>query len=381
MPQENRLPAFKLINKVLLSWVFGLIFFIQARVAGLSQSLVNKLSSTLLMPIIAALESMSALLAVAEFATTHNKNLGSLFNLLYRATVAALVIVAVFFPVGGAVVPLLLIGVISSGVLYHAGLALYNLSHWFKTQLWLKTSLTCSSDTPLPHFLTDLYRKNIKDSLYNLLFHCIVLAGALTCVIYAPLLPATLVAATAISTTLALVLMSFHSIYNYFIGPEAQATCSYPVATGEANRTASFQSMPSSLRYALEPEPTSYFYRKFREEHVVEGNKRNAKQYLTRELEIKLKQLADEQAASKHSFLEVIWPQANKRQTKRFILQSHMDYIHREDTVTPSNEPFKLHTILSGKQSQSFFRQVSDTDDLDRACMKYYEIYGRPSAS
>lgn len=339
---------------------FSIIFTFTSNIGGI-RIIFERGLHAILFPIAITPDAIASLIALFSFGKAKNKNLGKTFDLIYVPTKAALVFTAVFAGLSVTIVNSLFLTVISSGIVYHTGLGLYNAYQWWKTP-----------ENSASHLkLKNLYKNNMINNGISSLIGTIVLTGVITTLIFNPFLSAPILAIAGIGTAVMLMLATTYGVYRHF----KQPTILPPLSPVDSTTSLLTNTAESAM-----PELTGYYYRKFRSEKLLKGKSfEDDKEYLLREIESKKAELASQINRSQNTSCEFFWPEEPKRQAKRAFLQNIFeklsDFPPRLNNAESINA---INLILSDVQAeafQSFFRAKSDVGDIVDAIKAFVNHY------
>ncbi|BBB14691.1 phosphate transporter [Candidatus Rickettsiella viridis] len=357
--RKKYLEKISLFSHSIQAGFFSIIFTFTSNIGGI-RIIFERGLHAILFPIAITPDAIASLIALLSFGKAKNKNLGKTFDLIYVPTKAALVFTAVFAGLSVTIVNSLFLTVISSGIIYHTGLGLYNAYQWWKTP-----------ENSASHLkLKNLYKNNTINNGISSLIGIIILTGVITTLIFNPLLSAPILAIAGIGTAVMLMLTTTYGVYRHF----KQPTIPRPLSLIDSTTPLLANTTESAI-----PELTGYYYRKFRSEKLSGDNFEEDRAYLLTEIENKKADLDSQIAHSRNKRREFFWPEELKRQAKRAFLQ---DIFEKLSEFSPklNNTEFinAINSILSDVQAeafQSFFRAKSDVGDIVDAIKAFVNLY------
>ncbi|WP_218814330.1 hypothetical protein [Rickettsiella endosymbiont of Dermanyssus gallinae] len=360
-----------LFNQFIQAGLFSSIFTFTSNIGGI-RIIFERGLHAILFPIAIAPDAIASLIALLSFGKAKNKNLGRTFDLIYVPTKTALVFTAVFAGLSVIMVQSLFLTVVSSGIIYHAGLGLYNAYHWRKAP----------ENSPSHLKLKALYKNNMINNGVSSLIGAIFLSGIITTLIFFPLLSAPILAIAGIGTAVMLMLTTTYSVYRYFKQPIVNPTTSPVVNMTESTLSDSTLS-DLSLSEATMPVIKGYYYRKFRSEEIRGDDFKKEKDFLVEQITNKKAELNDQISHNRNKSREFFWPENPKRQAKQEFLQSVLEPLSVFEPKLDNSEFINdINHALSnaqGKVFQSFFRAKGDVGDIVDALKVFVNHYKESS--
>ena len=348
-----------LFNHFIQAGLFSSIFTFTSNIGGV-RIIFERGLHAILFPIAIAPDAIASLIALFSFGKAKNKNLGKTFDLIYVPTKTALVFTAVFAGLSATIVQSLFLTVVSSGIVYHAGLGFYNAYQWWKIP-----------ENSASHLkLKNLYKNNMINNGISSLIGAIVLTGIITTLIFFPLLSAPILAIAGIGTAVMLMLTTSYAVYRHFKPPITPQ----PSPHTDNSTTPLLNSTEPTM-----PIVKGYYYRKFRSAELRGNDFEKDKEFLLEQIENKKAELSAQINRSHDKLHEFFWSENPKRQAKQNFLQSISDklsdfYLQADNSEFTST----IGQILSNAQGevfQSFFRAKSDMGDIVEAIKAFANHY------
>lgn len=382
--------------------LFATIFAFKSNLNGIGVFFERSLAF-ILFPFAIAPDAIAAALSFLSYALTTNRNFGAFVDLFYTSTKTSFVFTAVFANISLFAVNSLFIGAVGLGILYHANLVIYNGYQWFKLSKMAPTLQT--------ELRREVYKRNVIDNTLAVLIGLIALAAIFVTIIFAKILSVPMVAAIGIGAAISLPILGGLLIYRSLFSSQKTefsnrflATTLFlesnddPINESTQEKTPLLSNsnkhtiMPAADICEDRPVPTdanNYYYRAFRSAQLT-GDLTTDKAFLEKEIFIKKNQLQAQIETSKQTIKEKIWPQRHKRLAKmNFLtqLQNHLknDFTEAETVAidphtvvndrskSAANDPSHILAAAPRGAFQSFFRQVSDTEDLAEAVRLFSE--------
>jgi hypothetical protein len=321
-------------NSFFQNAVLSTIFVFKSNIYQIGP-IFEKILAPILFPLVIIPDAIASLFALYHFSRAKNKNLGKTFDLIHAPLKAALVFTAVFAGLSLIFVQGLFLTAVGSSVIYHLGLLIFHAYHWLKSE---KNSL-----------IRTLHKRHMINNFIATMIGGIVVAGIILTMVVAPYLAATILAVAGITAASMLMLATVYAIYRNFKTPPL-----YP--TSDAISPYSSQQNQNS----------NYYHREFRSAKLTDNQEQN-KIFLRTEIENKLGNLQEQITSSQNSFFGRIWSEGSKRQAKINFLNFLKEKIEANDESNPPSAPNKVF--------QSFFKDVSDVEDINQATERYFQKY------
>lgn len=348
------------INSFFLNTVLGTIFVFHSNISQI-RSIFATILAPILFPLVVVSEVIVSLFTFYRWVDSENRNLGLTTDTILAAIKAALVATAVFAGFSLLTVQSLFLAAIGSAALYQTGLALYHAYHWRKAE---KNSS-----------LRELHKRHTINNLLSATMGGIVIAGIVLTMVIAPYLSAMVLAVAGVATASLLLIATVYSIYRNFassnLSKAPNATTEQPHVPNAETSNPSLSAREStisseSVALLRNPARSSNYYQEV--PFAVGNSLAQNKEILLKEIDTHIANLEKQIAQSKRSWLECIWPQQLKRQTK-------INYLENAKTQVQFPTHAKL-VPLPRLACQSFFKDRARTQLLYEAAEL---VISRPS--